>query len=192
GYFNRMEEASNFPALTPVVEALIKHRDGKLDQHALEAKIEEWSRYDVRNDFMDFLYQPAQAFNHSILLASGNGRGSVSAFANYSHGRGNLIGKKSNRMVLRSRANYSIFKNLDMGITLQYNDGMERQENRPGYGMITQSGRELYPYARLADDQGTPLRLARDYRLSFIDTAGNGQLLDWNYWPLLDKADHQV
>src|SRR5690606_19180451 len=116
----------------------------------------------------------------------------VSAFANYSHGRGNLIGKKSNRLVLRSRANYSIFKNFDMGITLQYNDRVEGQENRPGYGTITQSGRELYPYARLADDQGMPLRLARDYRLSFIDTAGNGQLLDWNYWPLLDKANHQV
>src|SRR5690606_28752890 len=40
------------------------------------------------------------------------------------------------------------------------------------------------PYDRLADDAGNPLPIARDLRLAYADTVGNGQLLDWRYFPL--------
>ncbi|MES1160869.1 MAG: SusC/RagA family TonB-linked outer membrane protein, partial [Bacteroidota bacterium] len=45
---------------------------------------------------------------------------------------------------------------------------------------------------RLADDKGNALAVPNSLRQSYIDTAGGGQLLDWNYRPLdeLRNADN--
>ncbi len=42
----------------------------------------------------------------------------------------------------------------------------------------------LYPYAQFADVNGNYLPVPYQYRQAFLDTAGAGQLLDWQYRPL--------
>ncbi|MGX7835663.1 hypothetical protein ACWKSR_10985, partial [Campylobacter fetus subsp. venerealis] len=42
----------------------------------------------------------------------------------------------------------------------------------------------MFPYARLADDSGSPLIVSRDLRDSFKSSAVEQGLLDWNYNPL--------
>jgi len=51
----------------------------------------------------------------------------------------------------------------------------------------------IYPYARLADDQGNPLPTPKDYRMAYTDTAGAGKLLNWEYYPLneINYADNR-
>jgi hypothetical protein len=44
----------------------------------------------------------------------------------------------------------------------------------------------LWPYAKFADANGNPVSLTKDYRSTYIDTAGGGHLLDWKYYPLED------
>ncbi|MEJ7780661.1 MAG: TonB-dependent receptor [Daejeonella sp.] len=56
----------------------------------------------------------------------------------------------------------------------------------PGYGQINSKSGNLYPYARLADDQGQGLAIPRDYRSSYLSGLGYGKLLDWTYVPLED------
>ena len=42
----------------------------------------------------------------------------------------------------------------------------------------------MFPYTQLADADGNPLAVSEVYRLSYAETAGNGELLDWLYRPL--------
>eukprot|EP01037_Dinobryon_pediforme_P010933 gene10933-11016_t len=55
-------------------------------------------------------------------------------------------------------------------------------------GSTTKSGPVInstaYPYDQLADANGNPLAVANTLRLSYANTAGNGQLLNWLYKPL--------
>lgn len=53
------------------------------------------------------------------------------------------------------------------------------------YGTITVNGRIL-PYMAVADNQGNPIDVAKDYRKAYTDTIADGKLLDWSYKPLID------
>src|SRR3546814_3615226 len=55
-------------------------------------------------------------------------------------------------------------------------------------GMVSGNQFTVYPYARLADANGNPLALTRDYRTGFIDQAEGMGLLDWRYRPLEDLS----
>jgi outer membrane receptor protein involved in Fe transport len=54
-----------------------------------------------------------------------------------------------------------------------------------GPGIVPGGGKsDMYPYAQLADADGNPLAVLKDYRSLYTDTAGNGKLLNWKYRPL--------
>lgn len=64
------------------------------------------------------------------------------------------------------------------------------QNNSIGESIRPNGGKSfLYPYARLVDAIGEPLAVEKDYRSSFTDTVGGGNLLDWKYRPL-DEIKH--
>src|SRR5690606_25495439 len=59
--------------------------------------------------------------------------------------------------------------------------------------IIMKSG-YLYPYAQLADENGTPLQIAKDYRLGFVEGAETKGLLNWQYRPIeeIELADNKT
>lgn len=62
----------------------------------------------------------------------------------------------------------------------------ESKNGRPRYGSIYAKPGNLPPYTSFADGAGNALAVMKDFRQTYLDTAGGGKLVDWNYYPLED------
>ena len=90
------------------------------------------------------------------------------------------------RFTVRTQSVYKPLRGLQLTVGANYADS-RTGSGKPGYGDVySVQGNALYPYAQFADEKGAALPLTRDYRSTFIDTAGGGRLLDWKYYPLTD------
>lgn len=191
-YYKGQETSPNRSALSPVVELLISKRDNPSLAAAVDLEIEKLKSYDFRNDFRDYLYRSPVNQQHSIQLSGG------SEHQRYFLGLGMdknveaLKGNSYQRMTINGNNTYSFFKNL-----LEFTAGLSYSANKnvlnnPGTAGINSAGSVIYPYARLVDQGGTPLLIAKDYRASFVAGATDFGLLDWGYSPIreLDYADN--
>src|SRR5690606_28976339 len=51
---------------------------------------------------------------------------------------------------------------------------------------VSMKGNSFVPYMQIADSNGKALPVPKNYRQSYLETIGEGKLLDWNYYPLTD------
>jgi TonB-linked SusC/RagA family outer membrane protein len=172
------------PPFSPVYEILFQQRNGQLTTQQATDQINALRNLDVRNDFNRYFYQKALNQQHAInvkggsatiawLLSAGVDRNLNELDAGYN--RFNF--RSDNRIQLASKLN------LTTGI---YFTQSKASAGKPGYGDIRQIRGGLPPYSQFADPQGNPLPFYKDYRKTYIDTAGAGNLLDWKYFPLED------
>ena len=95
----------------------------------------------------------------------------------------NLVGNKNERVTLNSNYNFRPAKNLTFSVGLNFIQGSFQNNSvindiKPGIS------KQLFPYAQLAEINGNSLAIVRDYNSNYLDTVGNGKLLDWKYKPL--------
>lgn len=194
GFYNSQEASPQRPVLSPAVELLIRHRDGELTADQLEAGLQELGSHDVREDFERHLYTQGLRQQHALSLSGGSGKVAYYLSGGYDQEQDQLGGNNS-RLSLRSESSYTLSKPLTLHLGLNYTQGLRRY-GRSSYEQIrpTISGHFLYPYARLADAEGNPLPLPRDYRSTYTAGAQGLGLLPWDYVPLRDNdyIDHQA
>ncbi|MFT4155157.1 SusC/RagA family TonB-linked outer membrane protein [Parafilimonas sp.] len=179
------ENSYNHAALTPVVELLIKQRDGIITPADATAQINALKQQDVRNDYDKYIYRQGINQQYAINVNGGNNKSAYYFSAGYDKNIDNLDAAYQ-RIQLKLQNTFHPFKNLQASIAVSYTNS-NNKAGRPGYGQIsTITGDALYPYAQLAGNNGAALPLIKDYRQAFIDTAGQGLLLDWHYYPLDD------
>src|SRR5690606_17531757 len=93
------------------------------------------------------------------------------------------------RFTLRSTNNFMLLERLAVQLGVSYSNSIVTNNNNGLIGIRPNSS-DIYPYARLADDQGTPLPIPHRYRQTFIDTVSS-ELLDWRYFPLNEIKDRE-
>lgn len=185
GFYTSNISSVNKPALSPVIELLIKKSSGQISAADADAKINALRTVDVRNDFQKYIYNPAVQQQYALSLKGGNQNNSWFLSGGYDHNLSELSASLQ-RISLRSE------NTIRLGSALQLTGGLSYIQNNTvtgqnGYGSITSGGGvSLYPYAMLADENGNPIALNKSYRQSFLDTVGQGKLLDWKYYPLED------
>ncbi|WP_162915690.1 SusC/RagA family TonB-linked outer membrane protein [Paraflavitalea soli] len=165
------------PALSPAVEIMIQERDGLISSPKATSLLNTLRQQDRRKDEEQYLYR------HSInqqyaLSASGGGKQNQYYFsAGYDKNLSSQVGNQYDRITLNANNTYAWWKRkleLTTGIIFSATQGRN----------TTISFGSRYPYNQLADANGQPMALYTTLRKSYIDTAGGGQLLDWNYRPL--------
>jgi TonB-linked SusC/RagA family outer membrane protein len=186
GYYNYWINSPDRPALTPVVELLIQKGNGTITADDYQKKTDALRKIDVRNEYAKYMYR--NAFNQQYFLnLSGGGPNHSWVFSSGVDRNINNLNAKDSRINLRFSRTYKPLKKLTLTTALLYT--LASQTNgRPGYGTISTAGGALYPYAQFQDDTGAPLSIMKDYRQPYIDTAGGGKLLNWNYYPLIDYS----
>lgn len=192
-YDNTLNNTTSRPVVPPVVEILALQRSGALSASAAAAQIEVLKGYDIRKDYQNYLYRKALNRQLSFSLDGGGSAVSYLFSVGYDNNLLSLAGNSYERLTLRSTAMLRPTSKLDvqLGFVLT---GSQTKNNSPGGTIDVASGKTIYPYARLADDNGHPLTIQKDYRAGFVDTAGGGRLLDWRYRPLeeLQNADNRI
>lgn len=176
--------------VSPVIELLRKHASGELDATTLKNRIDVMRNQDVRQQYSKYFYQPSVNQQYSLTLSSGMEKLSWKATAAYDVNRSELDAMFK-RKYLSIQTMLNPLKNLDISGTLFLTQSSTKS-GKPGYGQVTMSGGQIPVYTQFADVEGNSLPLAKDYSLEYTRNAGNGKLLDWNYYPLEDWKQSSV
>ncbi|TAN01569.1 MAG: SusC/RagA family TonB-linked outer membrane protein [Chitinophagaceae bacterium] len=183
GYYDGTLTDPNFPPVSPVVEILNNQRNGSTSASEATAQINALKSHDVRSDYLKYFYQTSVNQQYAINLSGGGANQRYYVSAGYDNDLNNLVGNQYKRTSVNANNTYSLINHkLDImtGIlftqTYTKNNGLNPLQ-------ITSGGGSLYPYAQLANSKGDALPIAQ-YNQDYLDTVGEGQLLDWNYRPL--------
>lgn len=189
GYYNAdLGNTSSYPVISPVVEILNRQRAGGLTAQQADEKIAVLAGYDSRQQFDQYFFETAVTQQYGLGLSGGSAAINYIINAGYNRNPSNTIGNSSNRTTLFAGLNVKPFKKVELGLSANY-AGTVTLGN--GISSISPGGGKafLYPYARLADENGNSLFIERDYRSGFTDTVGGGKLLSWKYSPLENRKE---
>lgn len=168
---------NGYSALSPVVAALSDNKNGLLSNADLETRLNSLAGIDSRNDWSQYVYRKSVNQQYSLNLSGGGAYQSYYFSAGYDKNLGSRVDNSYERFTLNGRNSYYAFnKKLVVSSGMFFSFSKTRANNR--------ISNPLYPYNQFADPDGNALPVVRDYRKSYIDTAGAGKLLDWRYMPL--------
>ena len=191
GFYKSMETSTSRPPLTPVVELLIAKRDSRISAAQADEQISALAAIDVRNDFNRYIYKQGMNQQQAMNISGGSEKIAYYFSGGYDRNKDNM-GATYNRISLRADNTISVTKKLKLNTGISYLKGGTATGGL-GYGSIYPApGKSLYPYARLADEDGKPATLVKDFRRPYADAAENSGLLNWNYIPLMDSDYNQT
>jgi TonB-linked SusC/RagA family outer membrane protein len=174
-YFNQLEKSKSRPVLSPVVEALFDKSLTDDDRRSLFAT---WRGQDNRYDQEKYFYRRSFSQHFSTQMATGNDWNSFYLSLGYDKSNPEINQSREERKTLLLNNRLYLLPGLEVTQSLSYSDNT--QSNTDGVPEIP------VPYGKLADANGHALPFPYLHRYSYIDTAGNGKLLDWKYYPLTE------
>lgn len=186
GYYQADELSTTRAALSPVVELLIAKRDGLMTAAEADAQIEALKQYDTRNDLSKYAYRNSLNQQYALDISGGSENQRYYLSAGYDKNLNSHISTGYDRLTLSAKNSYSLFKqklDLTAGVFFTASDTRpDFFDYNPGFDLTTSI--PVYPYARLADENGDPLAVNKDLRTDFARSARQQGLLDWEYRPL--------
>jgi TonB-linked SusC/RagA family outer membrane protein len=182
GYYDYTLTDPNEPAVTPVVEILNNERNGTITAQQANAQIKALQGHYVRNDLLKYIYREPVNQQYAVNLKGGARNNRYYISLGYDHDLNALIGNTNGRLSVNANNVYSLIKHK-LEITTGIIFTKTNKENNGLSPALIGGTSILYPYAQLVDSKGNALPIAQ-YRQGYIDTAGDGKLLDWNYRPL--------
>lgn len=192
-YTSALSNTTNRPVVSPVVEILNKRKLGQISPADSASQIDALRSLDIRNDFEKYIYKKAINQQYAISLSGGSNNISYLLSLGYDKKLDNLVRNGYQRYSLRVTTTYKPTHNFEFQTNISYTQSSTTSDNQIAYNRLNVgSSTALFPYLRLANDNGTPFPIPYQYRSSFVDTAGNGKLLNWKYSPLdeLNNADN--
>lgn len=190
GAFNKQINSINKPALSPAVEVFLKRKNGMISSEDSAVAIDALKKHDVRKDYDRYMYREAVSQTYSLNMSGGSEKYKYIISGGYDRNIGNLSEKKEN-LNIRMNNTYKISKKLSVTVGVSFTN-IKSKSGKLGYsGKGFLVGNRNIPYISFTDANGIPLAVERKYRKSYIDTAGGGKLLDWNYYPLKDD-EHNI
>lgn len=189
-YSAKLNNERTYPVVSPVVEILNRLDRREITDVDANDKIDHWRQFDVRDDLSRYFYRNAVRQQYNASMSGGGTKSTYLISLGHDRNRNNEVGNGLSRTTIRVSNQLRPIDGLQLETAVSFNN-TRTSSNHPG-ALWLDTSVPVYPYARLADEQGNPLVLEKQYRPGFIDTAGNGQLLDWKYRPLeeLGQSDN--
>ncbi|MEN5196975.1 SusC/RagA family TonB-linked outer membrane protein [Sphingobacterium faecium] len=186
-FYNSQINSKSRPVLSPVVDLLNKARIGELTEEQVQRQIDDLRKVDVRDQFNQYLYKPSVNQQYFLSAQGGTEKFLWTSSMGYDYNKNNL-GSTYQRINLRFQNIYRPIDQLSITTGLYYTQ-TQNESGRYGYNNVSMKGGGFVPYMLMADGNGNALPVARDWNQSHIQNIGNGQLLDWNFYPLTDWKD---
>ncbi|SEM85015.1 TonB-linked outer membrane protein, SusC/RagA family [bacterium A37T11] len=191
GFYNyRLSDTYNHPAITPVVQILADQRDSLISADEANRQIDLLKGYNVKDELTKYWYQRSVAQQYALNLSGGGSHHSYYLSGGWDKDLSNYVNNSYNRLSLNGSNTFTTANDkLNISTGFQYTQSTTSnnfQTPAPGNS-------NLYPYAKLVDENGHALSLDK-YKANFMDTIGQGKLLDWTYRPLdeLRNSDNTV
>lgn len=178
------------PPISPVVNLLNEAANGTISQAAADAQINSYKNYDIRNDLGKYFYRNAVNQQYNININGGTEKTAYTFSAGYDKNLPMQVGSEYDRITVNSQNTFNLTKNLQLTAGLNYTQEKSLTDNT--LAEISTGGlnsRNIYPYAQLADAQGNPLPIVKDYNTAFVAAAPASGLLNWQFFPLQELRD---
>jgi TonB-linked SusC/RagA family outer membrane protein len=185
GYYNSLI-VRRYPALSPAVDVLNQEKKGLISDNEADMQIAQLKNQDIRSDLEKYYYQYALSRQYSMNLSGGTANDQYYFSTGIDQNDASLVRNKSRRITLNANNTYSFWDHkIEFSSNIIFTSTHFQNDNNGSAGVS-------YPYANIADGSGRPLPVYLDYRKSYTDTAGQGLLLNWLYYPLkeLELADN--
>jgi TonB-dependent starch-binding outer membrane protein SusC len=184
GFYNSALNSPNRPVLSPVVEILQQQRNGQISTTESDSAIGRLTDIDVRNDYLRYLYRKSVRQQYFLAMSRACGDLAWQFNIGYDRNLGTHRGNSDERVTIFSLANFRPLPKLEVTASVNYAFLKKADNGITSFSVGGGKGSAYYPYARLADEQGNPVALEKDYRTTYKDTAGGGSFLDWKYRPI--------
>lgn len=172
GYYRSLESSTSRPVLSPVVEINIARRDQLISEEEANARLNQLRGLDYRNDFLEYMYQKSLSQQYGISI-EGGGQNMTYLFSARLDNNTDNLAAGYNKINLRSFNEFKISERITLSAGIAYSNS-----NLTG-GKTSYAPGQTRPYYQLLDEQGNP-EPRPAFRQTYLDTAGNGLLLDWN------------
>lgn len=190
GYYDDVigNTADNRP-FSPVVSILNDKKTGLITEQQATAQIDALRGNNLRNDMNRYLYQHSVKQQYALSLNGGTSKYTYYFSAGFDKNLDSEKGNGFNRVSLNSNQVFRPIEKLELSAGLSYNQNSQSFSNV--VSMLSNMGQEqMYPYARLVDDNGNPAIVTKDFSNALKGSALNEGLLDWNFRPL-DELKYQ-
>lgn len=169
---------TTYRPISPAVEIFNQRKNNKISTTDSITQINSLKRNDIRRDLLLYVYRPSIYQQYQVNLNGGGENNRYYLSGGYDKNFENIVTNDFNRLTLNANNTHSLFKDK-LEISARMSLTSSNTNSKSGnYSPYT-------PYDRLTDDQGLslPITNSNTLRLSYIDTAGKGKLLDWHYRP---------
>lgn len=184
GFYTSQENSVDRTPLSEVVELRIAQRDGKIDNQMLQARIQELSGQVFLSNYQDFAYQQSINQQYALELGAGSAKSSWLASVGYDQNISELHAPYK-RLNLRLEQKLQLTDKWNINGRLWFT-GSQSKNGRPSVESITTVNGNIPIYTQLYNADGAALPAINSYRLSYLASAGDGKLFDWNYYPATD------
>jgi TonB-linked SusC/RagA family outer membrane protein len=176
-----------YEALTPAVDIFNKRRKGLISAEDSANRINALKEIDSRDEYNRNFNSAAVTQQHYISLSGGSQ--SIGWLLSGSYDRSMSSQDAMDRKLnLRFNNIYKVSNNLSVTIGGYYTN-FQSISGKPDLASITFRNSM---YQKFADANGRPLAVDKFYNSEYINTTGNGQLLNWNYYPLTDYLHDKI
>lgn len=177
-YNSAINNITTRPIISPVVEILARRRSGLISSGDSTQQIDALRNFDVRNDLNNYVYREAIRQQHYLSFSGGSNAISYQFSAGYNHSLNNIQGSRGDKQyTINSNTSIRVIKNLELQTGINFSQGELRNA---AFSLPNPTS----PYEQFADGNGNALAIPFTYRQGYIDTAGAGRLLNWQYRPL--------
>lgn len=186
GFYNAdLNNTTTRPPISEVVDLLDRNKKGLISNSEMESRINVLRAYDLRNDLTDLMYRKGTNIQNALSLRGGAEDHTYYYSAGFDNNLSNAIANDYSRLTLNTSQSFRPVKGLQLNASLNFSQ-TNSNINNTVQELVTggPSGRVMYPYTRLIDENGDPLSITKDYRNSYKDEAFGQGYLDWQFRPL--------
>jgi len=185
GYYRTQFTNRAHPAISPAVQIFQDRKNGIISAEDSASAIDALKKIDNRHQYENYYYRKGLTQQYALNLRGGSQNIGWLVSGDYDKDISN-VRAKYNKINLRFENTYRPFKNMTISAGAYYTNS-NNITGLPSYSSIVSlNGSRQVPYLSLVGTGGASIAIPHNYNTDYIDTAGNGKLLDWNYYPLED------
>lgn len=175
--------------LSPVGEIMNDLKMNKITNAQANELLDGLRKNDVRRDLEQYFLRKAIIQSYSLGFDGGANSFTYRLSGGYDRTKSNTVTSDGNRYTFNFNSSVKVLKNLTLQAILGYNQ-TNSTDQAGGARIVGNSQTNGFdPYTRLADDEGRPLSVIRNYRpkyLQLLKEAYGTKILDMTYRPLED------
>ncbi|WP_207515344.1 SusC/RagA family TonB-linked outer membrane protein [Longitalea luteola] len=192
GWYTAQENSAFKTPLTPVVELLIKQRDGLISAAEVDQQIANFKQYKATDQYEKLFFRNRVLTQNALSVSGGSGKSQYFLTLGYDKDQSGFKRNSYERYSINVFNTFNPFKNIDINAGFIYTN-TRTDNNNPGINdFISPVGRKYYPYAQFEDDYGFALPVSFGFRDTYKALKESQGFLDWQYRPLdeLNMADN--